>query len=185
MNSRYSRRIAAWAVFIIGFFLMLLGVLLLLRFVVGISGVSILLSCIFLVTGTLFTTLAVKLNKRPIYVFIASFILMVGFFVLLAALKIISREFLFNAWPMISVFSGLALLPAGRQRYGVFRSRFVVPSCAFIALGLILLIFSFDIVTFSFKQFILDWWPLLIILFGIVLVLVSLGAKNSPGDSGQ
>jgi len=187
MKSRYSRLIAAWAVFIIGFFLMLLGVLLLLLFVVGISRVSVLLSCVFMVLGTIFIFLAIKLNRRPTYVFVASFILMVGFFILLSALGIIPGEFLFKAWPLISVFSGLALLPAGRRHYGAFRSRFVVPSCVFIVLGLIFLIFSFDIVTFSFRQFIIDWWLLLsivvIIVIGIIMVLVSLGAKNTPGDS--
>jgi hypothetical protein len=45
------------------------------------------------------------------------------------------------------------------------------------------LIFSLDIVSFSFKQFILNWWPLLIVMAGLILVLISLGTRNSPKDS--
>jgi len=185
MNSHYFRRIAAWAVFIIGSFIMILGIVLLMRHVVGISRISISLSFLFLLVGFIFAVLAIKLHRRPSYVFIASFILMVGFFIFLTALGVIPRRFLFRAWPLISVFSGLALLPAGKRHYGSFRSKFVVPSCVFIVLGLVLLVFSFDIVNFSFKQFILDWWPVFIVLVGIVLVLVSLGSKNCPGDQGK
>jgi hypothetical protein len=177
-----SRRIAAWAVFIIGFFLMLLGVISLVRSIVGFSGLSIFLAFLFVIIGCLFAVLAIKLNKKVVYLFFASFFCMVGFFVFLVALGIIPGSFLIKAWPLISVFSGLALLPAGWRYYGSFRAKYVVPSCAFVALGIVFLVFSFDIVTFSFKQFILDWWPLLIVLAGIILVLGSLGSRNSAGD---
>ena len=164
---------------------MLLGNILLLRYVVGVSGISVFLSFLFLIAGFICVLLAIRLHRRPSYVFIASFILMVGSVISLTAVGIIPRFFLFRSWPLISVFSGLALLPAGKRHYGKFRSKFVVPSCFFIIFGLVLLIFSFDIVTFSFRQFILDWWPALILLIGIIMVLVSLGSKNCPGDSKQ
>jgi hypothetical protein len=47
------------------------------------------------------------------------------------------------------------------------------------------LIFSLGIVSFSFKQFILNWWPLLIVLAGLILVLMALGTKNLPKDPKQ
>ena len=178
-----SRRIAAWAVFIIGFFLMFFGIILLLRSTVGLSRISIIQSFLYLIIGLVLAFLAIRLSQRPIYIFFAYFALMVGFFVTLAALKIISQLALLHAWPLISVFSGIALLPAGWRHYGAPRVTYIVPSCVFVALGLVLLIFSFDIVTFSFKQFILDWWPLLLTLTGIVLALFSLGLKRSPGDN--
>jgi hypothetical protein len=177
-----SRRIAAWAVFIIGFFLMLLGVISLVRSIGGVSRLSIFVAFLFLVAGSLFAVLAIKLNKRVIYLFFASLFCMVGFFVFLVALGIIPSSFLLNAWPLLAVFSGLALLPTGWRYYGAFRAKYVVPSCVFVALGIVFLVFSFGIVTFSFKQFILDWWPLLIVLAGIILVLGSLGSRNSAGE---
>ena len=178
MNSVYFRRIAAWAVFSIGFFLMLLGLIFLLGSVAGVSRFSVFMSFLFLVIGALFAVLAIKLNKQAFYLFFAAFFLMAGFFIFLSALGLIPRSIFFRAWPLASVFSGLALLPAGWRHYGAFRSKFVVPSIAFLILGSVLLIFSFRLVTFSFKQFILEWWPLFVVLLGIVLVLGSLGSRD-------
>ena len=181
MGSVYFRRIAAWAVFIIGFSQMLLGLIFLFGSVAGISRFSVFLAFLLVVVGSIFAFVAIKLNKQASYLFFALFFIMVGFFAFLSAQSIIPRSFFFRAWPLISVFSGLALLPAGRYHYGAFRSKFVVPSCVFLILGLTLLIFSFRLVTFSFQQFILNWWPLLVFLVGIILVLGSLGAKNNGG----
>jgi hypothetical protein len=107
--------------------------------------------------------------------------MLVGFFLFLSALGIIPAAFS-RAWPLLSVFSGLALFPAGWRRYGAFRSRYVVPSLAFVFLGSILMVFYFDMVPFSFSQFMIDWWPLLVVLGGLILVLVSLGTKNDVED---
>ena len=182
MKSLYSRRIAAWAVFIIGFFLMLLGVLLLLRFVTGLNRIPVFIPFMFLLIGLVFALLAIKLNSRSSYIFISSFVIMVGLFILLSALDIIPRPILFRAWPLISVFSGFALVPAGWQHYKTFRARYIVPSCVFIILGITLLVFSFNIVTFSFRQFIVSWWPLFIIIVGLFMAVFSLGSKSNPGE---
>ena len=182
MDSKGARRVAAWAVFIIGFSLMLLGLVFLLGSVAGVSRFSVFLAFIFLIIGSLFAIFALKLNKQAAYLFFAVFFMMVGFFVFLSALGLIPRSIFFRAWPLISVFSGLALLPAGWRHYGAFRSKFVVPSCVFLLLGSILLIFSFRLVTFSFKQFMLDWWPLLVVLVGIILVFGSFGVRDGSRE---
>jgi hypothetical protein len=104
--------------------------------------------------------------------------MLVGFFLFLFALQIIPVAFA-EAWPLISVFSGLALFPAGWHRYGALQSRYVVPSIAFVILGSVLLVFSFNLVPFSFSQFMMRWWPLLVVLTGLMLVLISLGTKRN------
>jgi peptidoglycan/LPS O-acetylase OafA/YrhL len=86
-------------------------------------------------------------------------------------------------WPLFSIFAGISLFIAGWRSYRTLRPRYVVPSIAFSFLGCILLMFSFDVVPFSFSQFILNWWPLLLVLAGLVLVLASLGTKSKPEDS--
>jgi hypothetical protein len=136
----------------------------------------------FVIIGSGFAFLAVKLNKRSIYLFFATFFMLVGFFLFLSALKIMPLVFM-DWWPVLSVFAGLALIPAGWHRYGKVRPRYVVPSTVFIILGCVLLIFSLDVVSFSFKQFMLDWWPLLLVLAGLILVLISLSTKGKPEDS--
>jgi hypothetical protein len=50
------------------------------------------------------------------------------------------------------------------------------------------MVFSFRVVPFSFKHFVIDWWPLLVVLMGLILVLLALGTKNNeettkPGNT--
>jgi hypothetical protein len=175
------RRIAARIVFVTGLLLMFLGSAFLLGSLAGISRISVLVSFFFVIIGCLCAALAINLNKKPIYLFFAAFFLLVGFFLFLAALGIIPVP-LSKAWPLLSVFCGLALIPACWRYYGSFRSRYAVPAAAFVILGCALMIFSFDMVPFSFAQFMLNWWPLLVVLAGFLLVLISLGSRNNPGE---
>jgi hypothetical protein len=181
MESFFARRIIARFIFIIGLFLMFLGSAFLLGSLAGSSRVSVLAAFFFILVGSGCAVLAIKLNKRSTYLFFAALFMLVGFFLFLSALGIIPAAFS-KAWPLLSIFSGLALFPAGWHRYGSFRSRYVVPSLAFVFLGSILLIFFFDMVPFSFSQFMINWWPLLVVLGGLMLVLISLGTKNNAGD---
>jgi hypothetical protein len=181
MHSVLSRRSSSVLVFIAGLFLMLFGVAFLLGSIAGTSRISVLVSFFFVILGSLCAVFAIRLKKRSFYLFFAAFFLLVGLFLFLSALKIFPVSFS-RGWPLLSVFSGLALIPAGWHRHGAFRSSYVVPSIAFVVLGSVLLVFSLELVSFSFKQFILDWWPLLIVLAGLVLVLVSLGTKYNAGE---
>ncbi|MDR3130991.1 MAG: DUF5668 domain-containing protein [Treponema sp.] len=162
---------------------MFLGCAFLLGSLAETSEISVLGSFFFVIIGSGCAFLAVKLNKRSIYLFFAAFFLLVGFFLFLSALKIIPLVFT-EWWPLLSVFAGLALLPSGWHRYGKVRPRYVVPSTAFIVLGCILLVFSMDVVSFSFRQFMLERWPLLLALAGLILVLISLGTKGKSEDTG-
>ncbi|MDR3342384.1 MAG: hypothetical protein LBT14_06280 [Treponema sp.] len=177
MHLPATRRVIAWFVFIIGLLLMFLGSAFLLGHLAGTSRVSVLLAFFFVILGSGCAVLAIKLNKRSLYLFFAAFFILVGFFLFLSALKIIPVAFS-EAWPLISVFSGLALFPAGWHRYGAFRSHYVVPSLAFVMLGSVLLIFSFNMVPFSFAHFMLNWWPLIVVLAGLILVLIALSTKK-------
>jgi hypothetical protein len=181
MHPLLARRIVARLFFIIGLFLMFLGNAFLLGTLAGTSRISVMAAFFFIIIGAGCAVMAIKLNKRSIYLFFAAFFMQVGFFLFLSALGIIPVAFS-QDWPLLSVFSGLALFPAGWRRYGAFRSRYVVPSLTFVFLGSALLIFSFDMVPFSFSQFMIDWWPLVVVLGGLVLVLISVGTKNDTGN---
>jgi hypothetical protein len=181
MSLLLTRRTAARIIFIIGLFLMFLGIAFLISSLVEKSRLSVLVSFFFIILGTGCAALAIRLNKRSLYLFFAAFFMLVGLFLFLAALSIIPFSFS-EAWPLLSVFSGIALFPAGWRRYGAFRSRYVVPSVAFVALGSVLLIFSFDLVSFSFAQFMKNWWPLLVVLAGLTLVLISLSTNNNSRE---
>jgi hypothetical protein len=176
-----SRRTIARVIFFVGLVLMFLGSGFLLGSLAGVSRISVAGSFLFVILGIICAAMAILLSKRGLYLFLAAFFLQVGFFLFLLALRIFPLR-LSESWPLLSVFAGLSLFPAGWRRFGVLRTGYVVPSIAFVILGLALLVFSFDLVAFSFRQFMLDWWPLLIVLAGLVLVLVSLGSKSGAGD---
>jgi len=175
------RRIAAHIVFIAGLCFMILGITFLLGTMTGISRLSVLWSFLFVIIGALFAVFAIKLNKRPMYLFFASFFILIGCFLFLSALKIIPFT-LAQGWPLLSVFAGLALLPAGWRHYRTVSYRYLIPAVAFAALGCILLFFSFKVAPFSFKRFIITWWPLVLVVTGIILVLLSLSSKEKAGN---
>jgi hypothetical protein len=157
---------------------MFLGSAFLLGTLEGTTRFSVLRAFFFVIIGAFCAFFAIKLNKRSIYLFFAAFFILIGFFLFLSALRIIPFSFS-QLWPLLSIFAGLALLPAGWRHFGTFRSRYVVPSVAFVLLGCTLMVFSFRMVPFSFKQFVIAWWPLLVVLIGLILVLLSLGTKNN------
>jgi hypothetical protein len=177
---RHFRRAAAHIVFITGLFFMILGITFLLGTMAGISRLSVLWSFLFVIIGAICAVFAIKLNKRTVYLFFACFLILMGCFLFLSALKIIPFT-LAQGWPLLSVFAGLALLPAGWRHYRAVHYRYLIPSLAFIALGCVLLVFSFKVVPFSFKRFIINWWPLLLVVTGIILVLLSLGSRGKTG----
>jgi len=173
---KFRRKYIAKLVFIVGLFLMVLGISFLLGSLEQTSRISVFFAFLLVVAGAFCAILALRLNKRSSYLFFASLFLMAGIFLFLSTLGIITLP-VSRAWPLLSVFTGLALLPVGWRRYGRFNPRFFVSSCAFVALGCVLLVFSLRIVPFSFRQFIYTWWPLLLVLGGITLVLISLAVR--------
>jgi hypothetical protein len=181
MHHIVSRRTAAQLFFIIGLLLMFLGTVFLIVTLTNISRISAMTSFIFIVLGLFLAFFAIQLKKRSLYFFFAAFFLQIGLFLFLAALGMLPIPFS-KSWPLISVFSGLALFPAGWHRYGALRSRYVVPSIVFLILGSVLMIFSLDVVPFSFTQFIIRWWSLLVVLAGLTLILVSLGTNKENGE---
>jgi hypothetical protein len=170
------RRIAAQAAFFIGIFLMSIGLSFLLSEVLGASRKALIWPFVFMVPGAALAIFAVRLNKRSIYLFFAVFIILCSFFLFLSAFGIIPFT-ISRVWPLISVFSGLALLPTCVHRYGKIRIAYLVPALAFIVLGSILLVFSFHIFPFSFKQFMVNWWPVLLSLSGILLFFISISHR--------
>jgi hypothetical protein len=131
---------------------------------------------LFVIIGVFCAFFALKLKKRSLYLFYASFSLLIGFFLFLSFFRLLPLS-LSQLWPLLSVFAGLSLIPAGWHRYHRVRLNYVVCALAFIVLGCFLLVFSLELAPFSFKQFIIDWWPLFFAVAGILLLLAAL----SPG----
>jgi len=177
MKAKRAKKITANIVFFAGLLFMILGITFLLGSLENASKISVFLAFLLLVAGSFCAAWAIRLNKRSSYLFFASFFLMAGIFFFFFALGIIPLP-LSKLWPLLSVFSGLALLPVGWRRNGGIRLRYLVSSCAFVILGFALLVFSLKLIPFSFKSFIQTWWPVMLLLGGLTLVLISLSAKR-------
>ena len=167
-------------IFIIGLILMFLGGTFLIGSPPGISLVLVQVSFLMLAAGIVCAVLALRINRRSLYLFFAGLFLQAGLFFFLGAIDVMPLAFP-RAWPLLSVFAGVAILPAGWHRYGAVKANYVVLATAFIILGSSLMIFSLDMVEFSFSQFILNWWPLLVALAGLVLILAALSSKITGG----
>jgi hypothetical protein len=181
MHSTLIRRFIARLIFISGLLLMLVGSIFLLTTFPGTSRRSAFAAFLFIIIGALFIFLVAKLNKRSLYLFVAILFLQVGFFLLLFFLGIVPLSFS-QSWPLFSIFTGIAMFPSGWHRYRKPQPGYMVSSLAFVILGGILLLFSLDVVRFPFKRFILEWWPLILFLSGLILVFISLGTKNKPEE---
>jgi hypothetical protein len=181
-NTKSKRSIIAQVVFFTGLTLVLLGFAFLLGSEDAISQQYALWAFLFVLSGVGVAFFAIKLNKRALYLFFACLSILVGVFLFLSALTLFPFSFK-QAWPLIVVFSGLSLIPAGWRKYKMLKIKFIAPSLAFIALGAGLLIFSFRIVPFKFSQFILHWWPLLILLAGVFLILLTVGTKTTNEEA--
>jgi hypothetical protein len=176
-----TRRFATRTVFYVGLLLMLLGTVFLLDALIGISRFSLISSCLFLIIGGLFMVIATKISKNPVCLFLALFFLLMGLFFFFSGLRVIPLRFS-QSWPLFSIFAGLALVPAGWRHFKAIRIRYFIPALAFILLGFLLLPFSFRLVSFSLKRFVIDWWPLFMVLIGLILVILSVGTNKKNGD---
>jgi hypothetical protein len=168
-----KKSVVAHVVFSVGIVFMAGGVLALFAAIRGISRLSIIVPALFLAAGAGFTIYAIKLRKRSLYLFFASYVLLIGFFLVLLALQVLPIPFS-QSWPLLSVFAGLSLIPAGWHRFTRIHAVYLLPAILFIILGCVLLFFSLDLAPWSFRHFMLKWWPLLVVLAGFILVLGSL-----------
>jgi hypothetical protein len=170
-------------IFGVSVFCLVFGTLVLLATLKGVPRTKPIPSTGFIGLGLFLGGLAVSRDKgrqtprRSLLLFFSCFFLLAGFFFALELIELLPFHWT-EFWPLLSVFAGLSLIPAGCQRYGRLRAIFFFPAVVFAALGCFLLFFSLDIVPFSFRQFMVDWWPLFLALFGIVLALVSLSRRE-------
>ncbi|MCL2043794.1 MAG: DUF5668 domain-containing protein [Treponema sp.] len=181
MKHFVTRRGAARFVFIIGCMLMILGSTFLIRpLQSNISRIVIISSLLMIFLGISCAVLATKLNRRSLYMFFAMLFFQTGVFLFLYTMFNFIPFALSQIWPLLSLFAGIALLTAGWHRYRKVKINYFVPSITFIILGVVLLIFSLNLVPFTLARFVRNWWPLLLVLAGMTLVLLSVGTRQVP-----
>jgi len=134
-------------------------------------------SCLLIIFGIGCAILSIKLHRRSLYLFFAALFLQTGLFFFLNAIYVIRMGFP-QAWSLLPIFTGAALLPAGWRRYGTFRTSYIILSTAFALLGTVMLFFALHLVAFSFAQFARDWWALPVLLTGLTRIFIFLDTRH-------
>lgn len=109
--------------------------------------------------------------KKTGFFFLGLLFQLLGFLFVLIDLSLIPCTF-FKIWPIILVFSGICLFITNFYKQSRVIKQFLVPSILVFFLGIVFLMFSLDLFPFTFFQFVIEWWPLFIIIVGIILVFL-------------
>lgn len=75
-------------------------------------------------------------------------------------------------WPLFVVIAGFCFLSSDLFIYRRLRTAFLFPSIMLIFLGVAFLVFSSDVFNISFRKFISVCWPIVLVVFGILLLSV-------------
>ena len=116
------------------------------------------------------------------YVFLGVALLMAGLLFLLTNTAFPIE--LIRVWPLLMTIGGLALLLYGLRKQGYTRVSLAVPGAGMILLSAVFLPFSLEIIQRPFADFAGIWWPLLLVLVGIALLVAHL-TRARPGDVGS
>ncbi|MDR2445400.1 MAG: hypothetical protein LBD44_05645 [Spirochaetaceae bacterium] len=181
MQHGIKRKKIARIMFYIGIVLSLFGSVFLLFNYTSITGLQAIGSFFLLIIGGLCVFFAVKLRRKSLYLFFAAFFTLVGLFLLFKVCGVIPLS-LKQSWPLLSVFTGIALLLADIHQYDKIYRIYLIPSIALIVLGCFLLLFSLKIASFSFRQFVLDWCPVIVVVSGVMLILFSISSSKGSNS---
>jgi len=81
-------------------------------------------------------------------------------------------------WPVFMGIVGVSLIPYGARYRRAVRVSLVVPGLILIVLMGVFLLFSLSIVKQSFAEFVIGWWPLVLVFMGITLVASGWAGKK-------
>ena len=82
-------------------------------------------------------------------------------------------------WPVFMAITGLSLIPYALKRRRRHRIDLLISSIFIVLLSLMFLPFSLKRTSITFFQFVLKWWPLLLIIAGLSLI-ISLIIRKKP-----
>ena len=84
-------------------------------------------------------------------------------------------------WPLFSVFGGICLILTCIFKHRKIRGVYLFPSVILVSLGVLFLLFTFDVIHFSFVSFFSKWFPAILIFLGAMLVGIFIYQQNSKG----
>ncbi len=143
------------------------------------------LPVICLIFGNMSLYVAVLEKRRARFYFTGTFLLLLGLLTLLVDYGVLELT-LTKLWPMLVMFIGLSLIPAGINRYHRLHPIYIVPTTVFIVLGLFFLLFSTDIIKAPLASVAAWWFPLLLLpVLGVVLLWLHQQRKAAAASGSE
>jgi hypothetical protein len=123
------------------------------------------------VVGAWFLYRAWFRKARPSVLFMGLLLFLLGVF--MSAINALSADpvlALKDLWPAVMGIVGISLIPYGARYRRTIRVTLVIPGIILIVLSGVFLLFSLSIVKQSFAEFVISWWPLVLVFMGIILI---------------
>lgn len=121
--------------------------------------------------GTVFVYLAISFFKDTMLLYAGLVFWTIGIMFLLMDTNMVPWTQK-QLWPIIMILCGVFLYPSGFFRYRKARTTYIFPASAMVLLGLLFSLFSFRVIKISFVEFVTQWWPVMLIVIGLFLIVV-------------
>lgn len=109
-------------------------------------------------------------QARPSVLLMGLLLSLTGIFILILNTLVPPPLGLEELWPIFMGIVGVSLIPYGARYRRTVRVSLMVPGIILIVLMGVFLLFSLSIVKQSFAEFVIGWWPLVLVFMGITLI---------------
>jgi hypothetical protein len=157
---------------ILGIILILFGSILLLWQLGFLPSLGKLWPLPILLLGLFFLYRVFLAGKSPKYLIPGMLLsLIAAFFILINT--VITESKLEQIWPAFMLITGLSILPYGLYKKSrKARLTIIIPVIAIIVLSIVFFMFSLDLINENFVDFALKWWPSIIVLSGLIMIVL-------------
>jgi len=107
---------------------------------------------------------------RSSTLFVGLLLFLTGLFILVLNNIEASGLTLRELWPVFMGIVGVSLIPYGFRYRRTIRLTLVIPGIMLIVLMGVFLLFSLSVVQQSFAEFVISWWPLILVFMGMALI---------------
>jgi hypothetical protein len=104
-----------------------------------------------------------------------------GGIVFLLVNTVLNEQSLVRIWPAFMLVTGISLIPYGFRRRGSARTAIVIPGIFICCLAILFFPFSLNRAEGGFASFARQWWPIILVLVGIALI-VSFFSTRRPSS---
>ena len=163
---------------ILGVLCIILGGILLMWTLGHLPSFGILWPLPFLAVGMILLYMVIFQGIKERYILPGMILTLGGLFFLLLN-TIITVKSIERIWPFFLLIAGVSFLPYAFKKKDKTKSALVISSVFMVLLSILFLPFSLNKTQISFSEFVFRWWPIIVIVVGVCLLL-SFFLKKTP-----